>query len=44
MVDEENGLAETHKICLSYGLPHQPNSALDEYSDLIEVEVNAYIR
>lgn len=44
MVDEEKDLAETHKICLSCGLPHQPNSALDEYSDLIEVEVNAYIR
>jgi hypothetical protein len=44
IVDEEKDLAETHKICLSRGLPHQPNSALDEYSDLIEVEVNAYIR
>jgi transposase len=44
MVDEVKDLADTQKTCPSCGLPHQRNPALDEYSHVIEVEVNAHIR
>ncbi len=44
VIEEVKDLAETQKLCSRCGLPHQPNPALDEYSDIIEVEVKAYIR
>ena len=37
-------LADEKKICPTCGLPHLPTPALDEYSDVIEVEVKAHVR
>jgi len=37
-------LADELKKCPDCGLPYVPNSALDEQSDVIEVEVKAHIR
>ena len=44
VVYDEIDLAEDEKKCPSCGLPHQRNPALDEHSDVIEVEVSAHIR
>jgi transposase len=44
VVDDEIDLADEAKRCPSCGLPHLPNPALDEHSDVIEVEVKAYVR
>ena len=44
VVHDEIDLAEDDKKCLRCGLPHRRNPGLDEQSDVIEVEVQAYIR
>lgn len=44
VVDDEIDLADAAKRCPSCGLPHLPNPALDEHSNVIEVEVSAYVR
>jgi transposase len=41
---EENDLTEAEKVCPDCGLPHQRNPALDEHSEIIEVEVSAQLR
>ena len=43
MHDEIN-LAEDEKICPTCGLPYRRNRALDEQSQIIEVEVSAHLR
>ena len=44
VVHDEIDLAEDDKKCLMCGLPPRRNPGLDEQSDVIEVEVQAYIR
>ena len=44
MVHDELDLAEDEKRCSKCGLPHRREPALDEHSDVIEVQVSAYIR
>jgi transposase len=44
IVDDEIDLAEDEKRCPKCGLAHLRNPALDEHSDVIEVEVSAHIR
>ncbi|MCP3877760.1 MAG: transposase, partial [Sulfitobacter sp.] len=44
VIDDEIDLADAEKFCSTCGLPHRRNPALDEHSDVIEVEVKAYIR
>jgi len=44
VIHEENDLRDAEKICLTCGLPYKRNPALDEHSDVIEVEVSAHIR
>ena len=44
IVDDEIDLAEDEKRCPKCGLAHLRNPALDEHSDVIEVEVRAHIR
>ena len=44
IVDQESDLAEDEKKCPTCGLPHLRNPALDEESDVIEVEVRAHRR
>ena len=44
VVDDEIDLADAAKCCPSCGLPHLPNPALDEHSNVIEVEVKAHVR
>ena len=44
VVYEESELPHNEKICSSCGLPYQRNPALDEKSNVIEVEVRAHIR
>ena len=44
IIHEENDLRDAEKICLTCGLSYQRNPALDEHSDVIEVEVSAHIR
>lgn len=41
---EEHDLGDEQKICADCGKPHRRTPALDESSDIIEVEVKAYIR
>ncbi len=44
VVHDEIDLADAEKFCPTCGLPHQRNPALDEHSDVIEVEVKAHVR
>jgi transposase len=44
IVHDVSDLADEKKICPTCGLPHLPTPALDEYSDVIEVEVKAHVR
>jgi transposase len=44
IVHDESDLAEEEKRCPTCGLPHLPTPALDEHSDVIEVEVKAHVR
>jgi hypothetical protein len=44
IVADEHDLDDDQKRCLTCGLPRRPNPALDEYSDVIEVEVEAHVR
>ncbi len=44
VVHDEIDLPEDEKECTKCGLPHQRNPALDEHSDVIEVEVSAHTR
>jgi transposase len=44
VVHDEIDLADAEKCCPTCGLPHLRNPALDEHSDVIEVEVKAYVR
>ena len=44
VVHDEIDLAEDEKRCPKCGLAHLRNPALDEHSDVIEVEVSAHIR
>ena len=44
IVHDEIDLSEDEKRCPKCGLPHLRNPALDEQSDVIEVEVSAHIR
>ena len=44
VIPEETDLSEADKVCPDCGLPHQRTPALDEQSDVIEVEVSAHIR
>jgi transposase len=44
IIADEQDLDENRKRCPTCGLPHLPNPALDEYSDVIEVEVKAHVR
>ena len=44
VIDEQSDLAEDEKRCPSCGLEHLPRPALDEHSDVIEVEVKAHTR
>ena len=44
VIHEESDLAEEEKSCRTCGLPHLPTPALDEHSDVIEVEVKAHVR
>ena len=43
-IDEQIDLREDEKRCHQCGLPHLPRPALDEVSNIIEVEVQAYTR
>jgi len=43
-VHDESDLADEEKSCPTCGLPHRPTPALDEYSEVIEVEVKAHVR
>ncbi|MCP3880865.1 MAG: transposase, partial [Sulfitobacter sp.] len=44
VVHDEIDLADEEKCCATCGLPYRPNPALDEYSEVIEVEVKAHVR
>jgi len=44
VIHEQSDLAEDEKRCPSCGLEHLPRPALDEHSDVIEVEVKAHVR
>ncbi len=44
VVRDEIDLAEGEKRCPICGLPHRRNPALDEHSDVIEVDVSAHVR
>jgi len=44
VVHDEIDLSDTEKFCPTCGLPHLRNPALDEHSDVIEVEVKAHVR
>jgi transposase len=44
IIHEQSDLAEGEKSCRTCGLPHLPTPALDEHSDVIEVEVKAHVR
>jgi transposase len=44
IVHEKSDLADEEKSCPTCGLPHLPTPALDEHSDVIEVEVKAHVR
>jgi len=44
VVHDEIDLTDAEKYCSTCGLPYQPNPALDEHSEVIEVEVRAHIR
>jgi len=44
VVHDEIDLADADKYCSTCGLPYQPNPALDEHSEVIEVEVRAHLR
>ena len=44
IVYEERDLSEEEKSCAECGLPHRRNEALDETSEVIEVEVKAHLR
>ena len=44
IVPDESDLAEDERICQTCGLPCLRNKALDEHSDVIEVEVKAHVR
>jgi len=44
IVYEERDLADEEKRCRTCGLPHLPTPALDEHSEVIEVEVKAHVR
>jgi transposase len=44
IVHDERDLADEEKSCPTCGLPHLPTPALDEHSDVIEVEVKAHVR
>jgi transposase len=44
VVGEQSDLAEDKQCCPICGLPYGRNPALDEHSDVIEVEVKAHIR
>jgi len=44
VVHDEIDLADARKSCPTCGLPHLPTPALDEHSDVIEVEVKAHVR
>jgi transposase len=44
IMHEESDLAEEEKSCPTCGLAHLPTPALDEHSDVIEVEVKAHVR
>jgi transposase len=44
IVHDESDLADEEKSCPTCGLPHLPTPALDEHSDVIEVEVKAHVR
>ncbi len=44
VVHDEIDLSEDEKRCPNCGLPHLRNSALDEHSEVIEVEVKAHRR
>jgi len=46
IVADEHDLDDDQKRCSTCGLPHRPNPALEEYSDVIEVEVEveAHVR
>ena len=44
IVHDESDLAGEEKRCPTCGLPHLPTPALDEHSDVIEVEVKAHVR
>ena len=44
VIHDESDLADEEKSCPTCGFPHLPTPALDEYSDVIEVEVKAHVR
>ena len=44
VVHEEIDLADEEKCCATCGLPYRANPALDEHSEVIEVEVQAHVR
>jgi transposase len=44
VVHDEIDLPADEKRCPNCGLPHRPNPALDEHSNVIEVEVKAHVR
>ena len=44
IVHDQSDLADEEKSCPTCGLPHLPTPALDEHSDVIEVEVKAHVR
>ena len=44
IVPDESDLTEEEKSCPTCGLPYLSTSALDEHSDVIEVEVKAHVR
>ncbi len=44
VVSEDRDLPAEEKCCAQCGLPHQRNPALDEHSEVIEVEVKAHLR
>ena len=44
VVYAQSDLPEEEKSCPICGLPHRRNPALDAYSEVIEVEVKAYVR
>ena len=44
VVHDEIDLADDEKCCATCGLPYRRNPALDEHSEVIEVEVKAHVR